>query len=416
MAVSGPAVRTAKPSGHEVGSVKELLLVGVGLMGQPYLAAARRLGLTVHAIESPSRAKALAGQVEQVTLTRGESDECWAEAAAAAAAARPPHGVVAFSEAHVLAAALVAHELSLPGPSLGAAVLSRNKALQRGRFATAGIRQPEYLIAPGLADAAGWAASRFPVVIKPLSSSGSIGVELVPDKSGYADAVERRSGESPLLVEAAVDGPEYSWEALVNDGAVWFSNITTKETTGPPHFVEVGHRTAATLSEATTQAVDHLCTAAVAALGMSSGIVHLEFRLAEAGPTLMEVAVRTPGDYLMDLLGFTYGIDWFEMVVRLAMSLPLPEPPPRDPSTYAAGVFPLAEPGVVTAIDGLDAVRAHPAVARAGVLAEVGDVLAPVVSSMQRRAYVLLAAEDPGELDDGLCFARRTLAIRTRQP
>lgn len=384
-------------------------------MGQPYLAAARRVGLRVHAIEMSSRAAALAGQVEQLTLTRGESDECWAEAAVAAAAARPPDGVVAFSEPHVLAAALVANELSLPGPSLRAAVLSRNKALQRGRFAAAGVRQPEYLIASGLADAADWANSHFPVVIKPLSSAGSLGVELVSDQSGYADAVERRSGESQLLVEVAVDGPEYSWEALVRDGTVWFSTVTSKETTGPPEFVEVGHRTATPLSEATTQAVDDLGTAVLAALGMSSGIVHLEFRLAEAGPTLMEVAVRTPGDFLMDLLGFTYGIDWFEMVVRLALSMPLPEPP-RRPSACAAGYFPLAEPGVVTAIEGLDAVLAHPAVVRAGVLAEVGDVLAPVVSSLQRRAYVLLAAEDPGELHNGLSFARRTLAIRTRHP
>jgi L-amino acid ligase C-terminal domain 2 len=117
----------------------------------------------------------------------------------------------------------------------------------------------------------------------------------------------------------------------------------------------------------------------------------------------------------MDMLGYTYGIDWFEMVVRLAMSMPLPEPP-RHPSAYAAGHFPLAEPGVVTAIEGLDAVRAHPAVVRAGVLAEVGDVLAPVVSSLQRRAFVLLAAENPGALEDGLSFARRTLAIRTSSP
>jgi len=395
--------------------VRELMLIGVGQMGQPYLAAARRLGLRVHAIETAGRAADLASQVEHVTVTHGEGDEAWAAAAAAAAAACPPDGVVAFSESQVLGAALVADELGLPGPSLRTAVLSRNKALQRGRFAAAGIRQPEYLIAPDLAAAASWADERFPVVVKSLSSAGSVGVELAADRHAYDDAVGRRSGESPLLVEAAVDGPEYSWEALVRDGTVWTSNITAKETTGPPQFVETAHRTAWPLSEAATWAVDELGTAVLAALGMRSGIAHVEFRLADAGPTLMEVAVRTPGDFLMDLLGLTYEVDWFEMVVRLAMSLPLPPPPDRA-TAYAAGHFPLAEPGVVTAIEGLDAVRAHPAVVRAGVLAEVGDVLAPVVSSLQRRAYVLLAAPDPGTLDDGLSFARQTLTIRTRHP
>jgi hypothetical protein len=101
--------------------------------------------------------------------------------------------------------------------------------------------------------------------------------------------------------------------------------------------------------------------------------------------------------------------------VRLALSMPLPQPPVRTPRP-AAGHFPLAEPGVVTAIEGLDEVRAHPAVERAGVFAEVGDTMPPVISSMQRRAFVLLSARDLTALDDGLAFARRTLAIRTRRP
>ncbi len=393
--------------------MRELLLVGVGLMGRPYLAAARRLGVRVHVVETAAALAALPDQPDHHTVTSGDSDEAWAAAAAAAAAARKPDGVVAFTEPQVLAAALVADTFAVPGPSLGAAVLSRNKALQRGRFAAAGIRQPEYLIAADLDAARGWAAVRFPVVLKSLSSAGSVGVELVAGEREWADAVRRRAGETPLLVERAIEGPEYSWEALVHEGGVWFSSITAKETTGPPHFVETGHRTAASVDAATTAAVDEFGRSVLAALGMGSGIVHLEFRLADSGPTLMEVAVRMPGDYLMDLLGLTYGIDWFEMVVRLAMSMPLPERPPQRVA-HAAAHFPLAEPGIITSIEGLDVVRAHPAVERAGVLARVGDALAPVVSSQQRRAYVLLAASAPTELDDALDLARRSFVIRTR--
>ncbi|WP_328340469.1 ATP-grasp domain-containing protein [Micromonospora sp. NBC_00421] len=391
----------------------ELLLIGVGLMGRPYLAAARRLGLSVHVVETAAAAAALPEQPDHLTVTSGDSDEAWAAAAASATAARTPDGVVAFTEPQVLAAALVAETFSLPGPSLGAAVLSRNKALQRGRFAAAGIRQPEYLIATDLNAAGQWAGARFPVVVKSLSSAGSVGVELVAGERGWTDVVRRRAGETPLLVEQAVEGSEYSWEALVHEGAVWFSTVTAKATTGPPYFVETGHRTAAPVDDVTRAAVDGFGRSVLAALGMGSGIVHLEFRLADAGATVMEVAVRMPGDYLMDLLGLTYGIDWFEMVVRLAMSMPLPERPPRWVA-HAAAHFPLAEPGVVTAIEGLDEVRAHPAVRRAGVLAGVGDVLAPVVSSAQRRAYVILSADDPTLVDDGLELARRSFVIRTR--
>ncbi len=391
----------------------ELLLLGVGIMGRPYLAAAGRLGVRVHVVETPARAQAIAGEADRLTLADGEADVCWAEAAAAAVATHRPDGVLAFTEPQVLAAALVAEELSLPGPSLRAAVVSRNKALQRGRFVTAGVRQPEYVIAANLADAVDWAAQRFPVVVKSVSGSGSDGVELVADAAEFAATVARRGGESPLLVERAVEGPEYSWEALVADGRIWLANITTKETTGPPHFVEIGHRTGTLLDPARTVAVEEFATAVLGALGMRTGVVHLEFRLAQDGPTLMEVAVRTPGDYLMELLGASYGIDWFEMAVRLALSMPLPEPPRHRP-TPAAGYFPVVRPGVVAAIDGLEEVRAHPAVRRAGVLAAVGDILPPVVASHHRRVFVLLSGRDDAEIDDALRFAARTLAVRTR--
>lgn len=383
-------------------------------MGRPYLEAAHRLGLRVHAIEASGRAAALEGVVEHLTVTRGDSDESWVAAAAAAAAARRPDGVVAFSEPQALAAALIATEHSLPGASLRATILSRNKALQRGCFAAVGIRQPDYLIAPSLADAAAadWAREHFPVVLKPLSASGSLGVEAVSDESGYAGAVRRRNGQT-LLVERMVEGLEYSWEALVRDGEIWTANLTAKQTSGPPGFIETGHRLGCPVDHGLAAAAHKLGVAVVAALGMGSGIVHMEFRADAEGPVFMEVAVRTPGDFLMDLLGVVDGVDWFEMVVRLAMGMELPEPP-RGPLVCAAAHIPVSEPGLIVAIDGLEAVRAHPGVLRADVYAAVGDEVPVARSSADRRIVVLASAPDPAALEEALAFADRTLRIRTR--
>jgi len=288
-----------------------LLLVGVGMSGRPYIGAAQRLGAKVYVVEAPTRAPAIADQVDGVTICSGESDEAWAEAAVTAMACQPT-GVVAFSEPHVLGGALVQDEHGLPGPSLRAAVLSRNKALQRGRFAAAGIGQPEYLVTGRLSDAADWARARMPVVVKPLSSAGSDGVELVPDEAAFFEVAARRDGEGKLLVERFVTGPEYSWEALVRDGKVWFGNLTAKETSEPPYFVEVAHRTAPDVTDAVRTLADDLGAAVTDAMGIRSGLVHLEFRVTPDGhPAVMEVAVRTPGDGIMDLLALTYGVNWY---------------------------------------------------------------------------------------------------------
>jgi biotin carboxylase len=393
--------------------MRTLLLVGVGRMGRPYFAAARRVGLRVHAVETSARAEGIADQVDQLTLCRGDSDELWAEAAWAAVAEARPDGVVAFSEPQVLAAAMIANELGLPGTSLRAATISRNKALQRGRFAAAGIHQPAFLITDRLAEGSEWAVAHLPVVIKPLSSAGSAGVELVPDAAGFAEAAERRRDEGRLLVETFVDGPEFSWEALVVEGQVWFANLTAKETTGPPNFVEIAHRSAATLDDPDRARLDEFGTSVLRAIGMRTGLVHLEFRMSAAGPTVMEIAVRTPGDHLMDLLGLTYELDWFELVVRAALGEPLPAAP-TGPVRYAASYLPVAPAGTVIAVNGLHEVRAHPAVVDAGISVAPGGQVAAARSSNQRVGHVILAADDRVELAAALAEIRSTLVVVTQ--
>ncbi|WP_455360077.1 ATP-grasp domain-containing protein [Streptomyces sp. SYSU K21746] len=394
---------------------RELLLVGVGFMGRPYAAAARRLGLRVRAVEAHDWAGAIEHLVDEVEPSQGRYgslDELWAETVHAAVEKSRPTGIFGFTESHVLGAAMAQDRFGLPGPSLQAAVISRNKALQRGRFRAHGVGQPEYLLTNDLSDAADWAGARLPVVVKPLSSAGSDGVELVADAAAFESAALRRASERPLLVEKAIEGPEYSWEALVRDGEVWFANVTAKTTTGAPNFVELEHRAAAPLSAQDAERVAELGRSVLSAIGMRTGIVHLEFRLTSSGPAVMEVAVRTPGDYIMELCSLAYGIDWFEMVVRLAVGAELP-PPPEGPVRHAASLFVVSDPGQVIALDGLDTVRSHPAVVDAAFKVAVGDTVGRTSSSLQRTAYAVLAADSPEELEEAIEFTRRTLSIKT---
>jgi hypothetical protein len=161
------------------------------------------------------------------------------------------------------------------------------------------------------------------------------------------------------------------------------------------------------LSAADATAVTTLAEEAVAALRVRTGLLHLVFRLAESGSTVMEVDVRTLGDYILDL---AYGINWLELTLPLALGLPLPKPP-RAPVPYAASWFLAPEPGRVTAVTGLAEARAHPSVVSADVRVRIGDVLSPVHSSAQRVGSVVVTAPTRAELDDVLRFIRHTLRV-----
>ncbi|MFF7384976.1 ATP-grasp domain-containing protein [Streptomyces griseoluteus] len=388
---------------------RELLLAGVGTMGRPYLEAAARLGVRARALESAAtwehRPAALAERFYRVP---GGHEESWAGAVAAAVAERVPDGLIGFAEPQVVAAALAQQRHGLRGPSLHAAVVSRNKALQRALFGAHGLPQPEYLHVARLGEARDWMLQHLPVVVKPLHLSGSQGVELIRTREEAEEAVARRGGEGQLLVETAVEGPEFSWEALVREGEVLFGNITAKETTPPPYFVELVHRCGHDLGPEAAAQVEDLTSGVLHALGMDTGLVHLEFRMSAAGPVLMEVAVRTPGDYLPDAIGLTYGFDLYEAMVLLSVGRPLPALPER-PVSHAATVFLTAPPGLITGIGGLDEVRAHPAVVRVRPRKGVGDTVQPLTSSARRLGHVLVDAGSPTEREDAVKFVRETL-------
>ncbi|MFD6323167.1 ATP-grasp domain-containing protein [Streptomyces sp. NPDC058442] len=400
-----------KPDDAGAAGPRELLLVGVGTMGRPYLAAAARMGLRVRAVESgaawDSRPVELA---ERFYRVRGHGEEAWAETVARAVAERHPDGLIGFAEPQVVAAALAQDRSGLPGPSLHAAVISRNKALQRALFGAHGLPQPDYLHVGRIAEARDWMTERLPVVVKPLTLSGSEGVELVGDADGVQEILARRASENGLLVEEAVQGSEYSWEALVQGGEVVFENVTRKETTQPPHFVELAHHCGHLFDSEAAGQVRAVTRGVLRAVGMRTGLVHLEFRMADRGPVLIEIAVRTPGDYLPDAISLTYGFDLYEAVVRLSLGQTVPVLP-RHPVSWAATVFPTASPGTIRGITGVRETLEHPSVVRVRLRKGPGDTVRPLTSSAQRMGHVLIDAASPAEREDAVKFVRETLRV-----
>lgn len=391
---------------------KTLLMVGIGVAGRPFLDSARRLGFVVHGVELPERKVGYVDRVSAFTGCRGLIDELWAEAAEIAIRDSRPDGVLAFNEPHVMGAALVQDRLGLPGPSLRAAAVSRNKALQRAVFAAAKIPQPDYFVRDDIRDTREWAAGHLPLLVKPLSLTGGAGMEYIADEQALDAMIERRTGTGKLLVEAEVTGPEYSWVAVVVNGEVKISNISSTETSGPPYFVELVHRTPAVLPVEDRQEINAVALRALDALGMRTGIVQLECKMTAAGPSVIEAAVRMPGDGLMELLELTYGINWYDLMVMAAMGRNLPELP-AGPCRYAAGYDPPLTGGVVTEITGFDEIRDHPMVISADLVVSPGNLVPTSRSSVEVAGEILMGAQTSDELEEVLAHVRRSLRIET---
>lgn len=390
-----------------------LLLVGMGVMGRPYLTAAHAAGRAVTIIdlernlELPETRREL-GPDDRTVAVDGGPDESWYLAANAAVRDDPPAAVLAFAEQHVRTAALIADEWGLPGPGLRAAETSRNKALQRAVFGRFGVPQPAFRLAESHQDAVRLAAEGgYPLVAKELSGTGSSGVRLVRDDSDLVAYTMSRPA-TPFLLEQYVSGPESSCEAVVAGGEPVFLSLTDKTTGPPPYFVEEMHIVPGPRAEAVRPLVEAVTRDVVRALGMRAGLLHMEFRLTSDGLAVMEVAVRTPGDFLMDLVRLAHGVDLFAAAVAVALG----EQPDVAPSrkAVAASWFPTYPDGVLAISGSQQAAEAVPGAHRVRLWGEPGNRLVQR-SSDDRIASVIATADDHGELTHRLAAIRDALGI-----
>jgi biotin carboxylase len=382
-----------------------LLLVGMGNMGRPYVLRAHRRGYAVTVVDNPgglgsATEEGLFDDYDRLHEVRGSGDDLWFAAAAAAAEEDEVDGIVAFSESHVFAAALLADRLGLPGPSLVAATVSRNKSFQRAVFHRAGLAQPDAKLMTSVSAAVDWSRGRYPVVVKPLDAAGSCGVKVVSNHQELEDWVSSDIQGGHFLCEQFLNGPEFSCEVLVDDGTVVFENVTSKFTTDPPFCVELGHLVPARCSSAEREAIVETTRAATRAMGVRSAVAHVEVRLVDSVPHVIEVAVRTPGDHIMDIIRLATGVDLFDCVVAVMCG----ERPPTKPTRHESACvwYPQFEPDTVVPVEALRAAATLPGVSGLDLTVKPGEVAAPLRCSFDRVAGYVLNGRDAAELDENL--------------
>lgn len=369
--------------------MKRVVLVGCRFMEDGYLKAAADRGWQLGLVETAERIEeieqrfpGLLVDTEAIDWSHYKCEEAWLPLASALVERMAPDGVLGRTEENVLAASLLQDARQLPGLGLLAGQVGRNKALQRVMFQRYGLRQPDFHLTPRLSEATDWAGARLPVVVKPLSQSGSLGVEYLADDSDWTAALRRRGHEGPLLVEEYVDGAQYSWEALVRDGTVVFSNLTRTERTKPPHLVCVLHEVGFGAERPEIGATaDDIGAGVVEAMRMGTGLIHLELLERPDGKlVVVEVATRNPGAFLVEIMSRSYEVDLFAAYLDAAVG-GRPQLAPAScvarPSRYGALVkFAVDRAGCLRSarLDGLDAV---PGMVRYDLRMELGTPVRP---------------------------------------
>ncbi|MFB9363931.1 ATP-grasp domain-containing protein, partial [Actinoplanes nipponensis] len=233
-----------------------------------------------------------------------------------------------------------------------------------------------------------------PVVVKPVTGSGSAGVRLCADAGEVAEWAARLLGgdggpTGPILVETAVRGPEFSVETF--DGVV--RAVVGKRLGPEPWFVEIGHDVPAPVPAAVRAELGETTRRALAALGLGWGAAHTELRLSAAGPVVIEVNPRLAGGMIPAAVRAATGLDLVDAVIaRASGGAPRAAAPAAG---HAAIRFQLlAAEGRVAAVRGRAQAVASPGVVAAHALTVPGAVVTRTHSFQDRLACVVAAGHD----------------------
>ncbi|MEU9703558.1 ATP-grasp domain-containing protein [Streptomyces sp. NPDC047981] len=366
--------------------------------GRQFCRAARDRGLRpVVLANRPERYPYLAAdRVEHRVLDTGAPEAVLA-ACRELAADGGLAGVTSSSEYFIAPAARTARHLGLAAPDPAALARCRDKARQRETLAAAGVPVPAYRTVTERTEATLAAAELgFPVVVKPTTGSGSVGVRLCAGPAEVREAagplldapMDERGRAMPAvaLVEEYVEGLEFSVETF-DDTVV---GVVAKHLGRPPHFVETGHDFPA---PSVPPDLAETALRAVKALGLGWGPAHTELRYGADGPVVIEVNPRLAGGMIPALVGRAAGVDLVAATVARAVGdTPSPRPERR---CHASIRFALADrAGTVTAVGGLAEARRLPGVEFAEITVAPGTALEITHSFRDRFGYAVATGPD----------------------
>ena len=366
-----------------------LLIPTESYRAQDFITGAKSLGINL--IIGSQKAQAMHRQMNQRTLiVNMENPERGSEQIQNAATSTKIDAIVSVDDRGLKTAALASEKLGLSHVSLASASLTQNKISMRKALAAAGITQPAMVTyQPGESlEQKIYEIAGFPVVSKPATLSGSIGVIRANSPIELSDAVEMTreiqryhgcSDELPIIIEKYVPGSEYAVDALITDDSL--KPLALFEKPIPlegPYFAESIYVTPSQLDPETKQRVIDAVDRARRGLAINTGPIHGEIRITDQGEIyLIELAARSIGGRCSRAIPFRGGTNFEELILAEALQIKIPD---YSLENQASGVLmiPVPKAGTLRSVSGLDEAKKVPWIVEIDISATIGSDLMPI--------------------------------------
>lgn len=300
-------------------------------------------------------------------------------------------GIISFTlETALPTLTYVVQEMGLVGNSYECLELTSTKFAQRRALEKAGIPVPKYFLIENESQLK-YVKCAFPVIVKPVDSGGSQGIQKVDGSDGLLEAFKLSASCSKtgrVIIEEFVDGREFSVEFISHKGKHYLLQITDKETSGAPHFIEMSHHQPADISEDVWRRIKEMVESALDALKIENSPSHTEIKLNSRNELfIIETGARMGGGHITsDLVRLSTGYDFVKGAIDLAVG---DFHEPLFPEHHFAGVYfySLLRPEIGTIIKHHEK---YPEIVECEI---TNKFLSEVNSNLDRNGYLLYQSE-----------------------
>jgi len=249
----------------------------------------------------------------------------------------------------------------------------------------------------------------YPVVLKPISGSGSRGVVIAHDKSDL-----KLSDSSPHILEQLILGDEFSVESVVTADQRIHLAVTMKQLFDRDGgcVVERGHFILETYNKLSgNDIIRDFVDGVLQRIEAAPGVYHTEIIMRDNIPHLVEIHKRVGGDCIPDLVAQSTGVDLYTVALQIAAgrSVEVAQTELRGES----GILYLDKPeGRVSMVSGESILRTMPSICSFQINLTSGDYIKRPMSSSERVGYVQGFSVVRGKIKEKLLKAQDIIQVK----
>ena len=339
-------------------------------------------------------------------------------------------------EGGIILSALVSQRLNLGFYSLPSVMASRNKYFLKLALEYANISIPksipvfEYTPYGSLIEKLG-----SKIILKIVDSMNSQSVTVVKTESEYerslkdifdyistdnkSTEVDRNrfcygKDEIKVIAQEFCNGKEVNLDIIAVKGEYYPLGIFEKASTNGPFFPETMSLYPSSLTETEKMDIIDLAKKAIRAIGVVSGVAHVEIRFNNNKPMVLDVGLRPGGAYTVKAINSLYGLNLINVISNVMCNdlSSFISPKLKNDTAILYGGIVLSSRGNVNQISGVDILTTLSSVKDYNVLVKEGDyVVPPPFSSQPHFCYYYLESSDVTEVTSTHELINKTIEI-----